>query len=119
MLNPLQNKKYRLLFIGLLLVSIPTAYGAWTIVSSLQHVAVFYQISAPAVRNGKTITITATLTDGTTKVAGATLVFYKCDSTGNSLVQIGSGITDAQGIVVVTYQISGNGDYYFIVYYTP
>lgn len=66
-------------------------------------------LSAPAsVSAGQTITLTATLTDGTNPISGATIEFYVCDSFSiYSPVGtfIGSATTDSTGRASITYTV--------------
>jgi hypothetical protein len=110
-------KKEMLISIIVLAVLCPTFMVEATLDSGKQ-----YSLSLTAREHYSTITLTACLTFSqgkhSTPVSGASIQFFLSTNKGVKFGEIGSSLTDRNGLATFSYSATSNGNYWFIAVYT-
>ena len=110
--------KIALIYLALLLAG--TAIAAYWIYSNVIQVTVSdYTLSLNATINGREVILNATLKDPNgSPVSGVTIYFYNCSDTNRSDPhQLGTSLTDNNGIATFKWLAPKNGTYYFYAAY--
>ena len=106
--------KVALIYLALLLAG--TAIAAYWIYSNVVTVTVNdYTLILDVTTDGREVTLTATLKDPSgNPVNGTTIYFYNCtDLNGSNRTQIGTNVTNPNGVAIFKWLAPKNGTYYF------
>lgn len=118
------NKRLLLEILPLFLISTSViAYAIPFIKSPVVTVTYAYILQLQSTYLGVTTTLTATLTNTTTPVSGASLKFYHCNLAGAHTAEnstaLATIVTNISGIAVWNQIEPNNGIYHYVVEWTP